>query len=186
MKKKLVYLSAFLSPYRSGAEAMVEEVALRLADAYDITIVTGRYSRKLLRRDTLQGKVSIIRVGLGLPIDKWLFPFLAPLQLRVLKPDIVHAVLETFAGLALFFCRCKAKKILTLQTTNRSFLKGTIIRSPDTVTAISTALVKIAALYGRKDVVLIPNGIDLKAINEACQFHAKVPVGFCLLAVWRR
>ncbi len=174
-KKRLVYLSAFLSPYRSGAEAMVEEVAQRLSDEYDITIVTGRYSRSLPTKDTLGGKVSVIRVGLGLSIDKWLFPFLAPLELGALKPDIIHAVLETFAGLTLFFCRCNAKKILTLQTTNRSFLKGQIIRYPDTVTAISTALVKIAASYGRKDVVLIPNGIDLKAIEEACQFHAKVP-----------
>lgn len=174
-KKRLVYLSAFLSPYRSGAEAMVEEVALRLADTYDITIVTGRYSRKLPKRDTLQGKVSVIRVGLGLPIDKWLYPFLAPLTLGSLKPDIIHAVLETFAGLALYFCRCRAKKILTLQTTNRSFLKGPIIRYPDTVTAISSALVKIATSFGRKDVILIPNGIDFPAIKEASDYHAKVP-----------
>lgn len=174
-KKRLVYLSAFLSPYRSGAEAMVEEVALRLSDEYDITIVTGRYSRKLPRRDTLQGKVSVLRVGLGFPIDKWLYPFLAPLKLGSLKPDIIHAVLETFAGLALFFCRCNAKKILTLQTTNRSFLKAPIIRFPDTVTAISSVLVETAESYGRRDVVLIPNGIDLKAIQEACAFHTKVP-----------
>ena len=191
-KKRLVYLSAFLSPYRSGAEAMVEEVALRLADTYDITIVTGRYSRKLPKNDFLLSstspqplsrgergyahkRVQIIRVGIGLPIDKWLFPFLAPLRLGSLKPDIIHAVLETFAGLALFFCRCTAKKILTLQTTNRSFLKGTIIRYPDTVTAISTALVRAAASLGRTDVMVIPNGIDCAAIKKSCAFHAKIP-----------
>lgn len=172
--KKLIFLSAFLSPYRSGAEAMVEEVAQRLTDQYDVTIVTGRYSRRLPTHDTLASGVRVIRVGLGLPIDKWLFPFLAPLQLGKLQPDIIHAVLETFAGLALFFCRCKAKKILTLQTTNRAFLKGVIIRYPDTVTAISSALVKIAASYGRNDVVLIPNGIDLAAINTACTRHDKI------------
>lgn len=181
--KKLIFLSAFLSPYRSGAEAMVEEVAQRLAEQYDVTIVTGRYSRRLPRQSTLTpspspegrgGNVKVIRVGLGLPIDKWLFPFLAPLQLGKLKPDIIHAVLETFAGLALFFCRCKAKKILTLQTTNRSFLKKLILSYPDTVTAISSVLVNIAASYGRDDVVLIPNGIDLAAINAACTRHEKV------------
>lgn len=174
MKKRLVYFSAFLSPYRSGAEAMVEEVSKRLKDSYDITIVTGRYSRTLPRHDTLHG-VSIIRVGIGHTIDKWLFPFLAPLEARKLTPDIVHAVLETFAGLALFFCRSRAKKILTLQTTNRSFLKRMIVRHPDTVTAISSALTKNAASYGRNDAVLIPNGIDLFAIRNACERYTKVP-----------
>jgi glycosyltransferase involved in cell wall biosynthesis len=171
--KKLIFLSAFLSPYRSGAEAMVEEVSQRLAHEFDITIVTARLSKKLSKRDML-GNVKVIRVGFGLPIDKWLYPFLAPLQLGRLKPDIIHAVLETFAGLALFFCRCKAKKILTLQTTNRSFLKKMILRYPKTVTGISSALVDIAASYGRKDVVLIPNGIDLSAIQEACTQYTKV------------
>jgi glycosyltransferase involved in cell wall biosynthesis len=171
--KKLVLLSAFLSPYRSGAEAMVEEVTVRLADDFDITIVTGRYSRKLKKHDVLGKKVAVIRVGLGLSIDKWLFPFLAPLTVGSLKPNIIHAVLETFAGLALYFCRSNAKKILTLQTTNRSFLKGHIVRSPDIVTAISRDLVRIAADLGRKDVIVIPNGIDLSGIKEALHFHAK-------------
>ncbi len=171
--KKLVILSAFLSPYRSGAEAMVEEVSVRLASEFDITIITARLSRKLPKSDMLGDNVKIIRVGLGLPIDKWLYPFLAPLAAGPLRPDIIHAVLETFAGLGLFFCRCHARKILTLQTTNRMFLKRMIIRYPDTVTAISSELVRIAASYGRNDVVLIPNGIDLAAIKSACQKNPK-------------
>ncbi|MEQ1849914.1 MAG: glycosyltransferase family 4 protein [Candidatus Peribacteraceae bacterium] len=170
--KTLVILSAFLSPYRSGAEAMVEEVAKRLSDDFDITIVTGRYSRALSQRDTM-GKMKIIRVGLGLRLDKWLYPFLAPMQLGKLHPDIVHAVLETFAGLALTLCRCKTKKVLTLQTTNRTFLKKMIIGSPDIVTAISTDLVKTAESFGRKDVHLIPNGIDLSAFQSAVQTVSK-------------
>lgn len=152
---------------------MVEEVAVRLTDDFDVTIVTGRYSRKLPKRGTLGKNVKVIRVGLGLPIDKWLYPFLAPMRLRSLRPDIIHAVLETFAGLALLLSRSKAKKVLTLQTTNRTFLKGPIIRSPDIVTAISTDLVKTAAELGRKDVILIPNGIDLSGIKHAVDTNAK-------------
>ncbi len=174
MKKiRLVILSAFLSPYRSGAEAMVEEVSVRLPEEFDVTIVTGRYSRKLPTRSTLGGRVQVIRVGLGLPIDKWLYPLLAPMQLGKLHPDIIHAVLETFAGLALFFCRCRAKKILTLQTTNRTFLKKMIVHYPDRVTAISEELARTPTSLARKDVVVIPNGIDLTGIREATEFHAK-------------
>lgn len=171
--KKLVILSAFLSPYRSGAEAMVEEVSVRLEEKFDVTIITARLSRQLPRLTMLGKNVKVIRVGFGVPFDKWLYPFLAPMKAASLHPDIIHAVLETFAGLALYFCRCRAQKILTLQTTNRTFLKGMILRYPDTVTAISSALVKNAASYGRSDVILIPNGIDLAGIRAACQSAPK-------------
>ncbi len=164
MKPKIVLLSAFLSPLRSGAESCVEEVAVRLADRYDITIITARMRRSLPKDDVLGGKVTVRRVGLGIGFDKWLFPFLAPFAARRVRPTIIHAVLETFAGLALHICKYivpKAKRILTLQTTNRSFLKGLIIRSPDYVTAISNVLIEIAAAKGRNDVTRIPNGLDL-------------------------
>ncbi len=172
-KTKLVILSAFLSPFRSGAEAMVEEVAVRLPESFDVTIITARMSRTLPKRGTLGNNVTVIRVGLGCTFDKWLYPFLAPMKIGALRPDVIHAVLETFAGLALCFCRCRAKKILTLQTTNRTFLKGMIVRSPDVVTAISSELVRIAAELGRKDVVLIPNGIDIEKILAARKTVAK-------------
>lgn len=204
MKKKLVLLSAFLSPYRSGAEAMVEEVAVRLTLDFDITIITGRYSRALPREDTLppspapppnlrppetgfgrqakgergndvraSGSIRIIRVGLGYSFDKWLYPFLAPMRLGGLRPDVIHAVLETFAGLALWMCRCKALKVLTLQTTNRTFLKKMILRHPDKITAISEDLRRIALSFGRTDVTVIPNGIDLVALQKARETFLK-------------
>ncbi|MBI3336801.1 glycosyltransferase family 4 protein [Candidatus Peregrinibacteria bacterium] len=173
--KKVVILSAFLSPFRSGAEACAEEVAIRLEGRYDITIVTARMRRGGGGQGG--GKVCVIRIGLGFSFDKWLYPFLAPFVVWKLKPDIVHAVLETFAGLALYFCKWTSsgsQRILTLQTTNRSFLKQMIVRSPDTVTAISSALVNIAKEYGREDVHLIPNGISLKTIRSTVLQTQKV------------
>ncbi len=174
--KKIVLLSAFLSPQRSGAEAMVEEVAVRLNETYAITIVTGRYARSLPARDTLGGKVAVVRVGFGFGFDKYLFPFLAPFAAKKLKPEIVHAVLESYAGLALVFCTWiipKAKRILTLQSTNTTFLLGPIHRSADTITAISKALIERAKKFTNAPVRLIPNGIDFNAIREACSFHPK-------------
>ncbi|PIR48374.1 hypothetical protein COU80_05385 [Candidatus Peregrinibacteria bacterium CG10_big_fil_rev_8_21_14_0_10_55_24] len=179
MKPRIVILSAFLTPFRSGAEACAEEVPLALVDQYDFTIVTARGRRSLPKRDRLQGKIDVVRVGLGfgLGIDKWLFPFLAPFAVRRLQPQIIHAVLETFAGLALVFCRWtfpSAKRMLTLQTTNRSFLKGMIVRSADQVTAISSVLINKAAELGRSDAVLIPNGIPLTAIHSAVEKNKRV------------
>ena len=166
MKKRIIILSAFASPLRSGAEACAEEVPAALQNQYDFTIVTARMRRHLPKTDTLQG-VPVIRIGLGCSCDKWLFPFLAPFTVRALQPDVIHAVLETFAGLALHFCKFvlpKAKRMLTLQTTNTSFLKGIIIKSPNKVTAISSALVDIAKSFGRNDVIQISNGLHLHHI----------------------
>lgn len=197
-------LSAFLSPFRSGAEACAEEVALRLSDQFDITIVTARLKRHLPRKDFLRGKIPVIRIGCGFGIDKWLFPFVAPIVVwrihhdvrskslstrlcssRASEPErsegergerqhslareelIIHAILETFAGLALLFCRFlvpSTKRILTLQTLNRHFLKCPIIRSAHGITAISSPLKTIAINCGAKDVTLIPNGIDFDRV----------------------
>jgi glycosyltransferase involved in cell wall biosynthesis len=178
--KKIVILSAFLTPFRSGAEACAEEVPLALSNEFNFTIVTTKLRSDLPREDVLQGKIPVVRVGIGLPIDKWLFPFLAPFAVRRLKPDIVHAVLETFAGLALVFCRyiTLAKRILTCQTT-RMFLKGMIVRSADIVTVISTALKTIVGALGRKNVLVIPNGI------HTAMFHEKQKVDGRILFVGR-
>ncbi len=175
---RIVILSAFLTPFRSGAEACAEEVALRLCDRFDITIITAKLRPDLPRTDLLQGKVPIIRVGFGHPFDKWLYPFLAPFAARKLKPDVLHAVLETFAGVALHACTLivpRARQILTLQTTNRHFLRRHIMRTPDTVTAISNALARQAVDFGRKDVIVIPNGIPYSQIRAACESHKKIP-----------
>lgn len=168
--KKIVILSAFLSPMRSGAEACAEEVPLALSDQFDFTIVTARMRKDLPKVDMLQGKILVIRVGFGYAFDKWLYPFLAARQVAKLQPDVVHAILETFAGLALTLCKAP-KKILTCQTTNRSFLKKYILRSADHVTAISRVLIDICAQMGRHDVTRISNGIPLSAIRNAMTKH---------------
>mgnify|MGYP001571702529 CR=1 FL=1 len=47
MRARIVLLSAFLTPHRSGAEACVEEVSGILQHRYDIIIVTGRHKRAI-------------------------------------------------------------------------------------------------------------------------------------------
>ena len=58
MNKNIIILSAFITPFRSGAESCVEEVAVELSDEFNITIITARLKRNLPRRDSLHGKVS--------------------------------------------------------------------------------------------------------------------------------
>ncbi|MDD4287142.1 MAG: glycosyltransferase family 4 protein [Candidatus Peribacteraceae bacterium] len=177
MKPKVVLLSAFLSPLRSGAESCAEEIAHRAWEKFDITIVTARLVRKLPDDDPFRGHAKVVRVGLGHRIDKWLFPFLAPFAVRRIQPQVIHAVLESFAGLAMVFAKMlspKAKAVLTCQSTNTSFLLKFMHRRADRVTVISRVLLTRAREFGRSDALLIPNGIDVPAIERACADTKKI------------
>ncbi len=178
MKKKIVLISAFLRPLRSGAEAMVEEVSVRLHDHYTIVIVTARMQRKLPKEDLLDGVVRVRRVGVGIFfIDKWLFPIFAFFAVRREKPDLIHAVLESFAGFTLTLCKLflrKPKRLLTLQSTNTKLFLRSIHRSAHAITGISSVLLLRARQFGRDDVIYIPNGIDLPALQASCTRFQRV------------
>lgn len=169
MKPKVVLFSAFVTPLRSGAEACAEEVAARLKDRYDITIIAARMRPDLPIDGTLPTGVRVKRVGFGSPIDKWLYPILAPSAAAALQPQIIHAVLESFAGLALMFSKSvvpKAKRLLTCQSTNTTLLVRSMHKAAHRVTAISTVLIDRAKTFG-VNAMLIPNGIRLKELQEA-------------------
>ncbi len=177
MRKRIVILSAFFPPFRSGAEACAEEVAHALADRYDITVVTARLRRDLPREEEM-GKVKVMRVGRGTAADKWLYPLLAARATAKLKPDLIHAVLESFAGAALVLSKKyapSAKRLLTCQSTNTKLFLKRIHNAADRVTAISTALVERAHALGKKNVELIPNGISLHDIDRERKRTDKVP-----------
>lgn len=169
VKPRVVLFSAFVSPLRSGAEACAEEVAARLQDRYDITIIAARMRSDLPIDDTLPSGVRVKRVGFGMQMDKWLYPFLAPAAAAAMQPQIIHAVLESFAGLALVFSKNfvpKAKRILTCQSTNTTLFLRAMHRSADVVTAISSVLVERAKGF-RRNAVLIPNGIRVAELQAA-------------------
>jgi len=174
MKKRIVILSAFATPLRSGAEACSEEVPSVLKNRFDFVLITARMHRNLPRKDALTSGVPVLRLGCGCKFDKWLFPFLAPIAAARQHPHVIHAVLESYAGLALVFCRFtvpRAEHVLTCQSTNTTLFVRAMHRSADAVTAISSALVERAKKFGRRDVILIPNGLTLQDIPRA----AKVP-----------
>ncbi|TSC80399.1 MAG: group 1 glycosyl transferase [Candidatus Peregrinibacteria bacterium Gr01-1014_25] len=186
MKPRVVILSAFATPLRSGAEACAEEVGLAMLERYDVILVTARLLRSSSKRDLLHGRLPVRRIGLGLPIDKWLFPLLAPFVVRALRPRLVHAVLESYAGLAMILTSWTyphAKRLLTCQSTNTSLLLGWMHRSADRVTAISSVLVRRALGYGRKDVLRIPNGVHVGMYAHERARERRVPG--CILFVGR-
>lgn len=179
---KVVVLSAFYEPFMSGAEQMVKEIAERLGDFYDIAIITGKFDKKLQKIEVREN-FKIIRVGIGnRVIDKILYPILSNFAILKIKPNIVHAIMESYAGVALIFTKYfyrYAKRILTLQSgdldDNRKqrkfFIKlfwKNIHRSPDIITAISYFLANRAIKLGvdEKNIYVIPNGVDFSKIPQ--------------------
>jgi len=192
-KPKIVVFSAFYSPYMSGAELFVKELVERLADKYDFCVITSRLSSKLKPLE-IEKKYTIRRVGFGFAGDKFLFIFLAPLAALKYKPKIVHAVMESYAGVALWFFRFLNKKIptvLTLQSGDLddpkkqrripNWLWQRIHLTPDRITAISSFLAKRAKKLGfpKEKISIVPNGVDLKS---APQNISQIPFRIICLA----
>jgi glycosyltransferase involved in cell wall biosynthesis len=182
-RPKIVVLSCFYTPYISGAERFVKEVVERLSGRFDFFIVTARLNRKNSKKETVKvgdGSYEIRRIGFGIKLDRWFYMVLAPFYAMAVHPKIVHAVMESYAGVALMLYKWiggKGKTILTLQSGDLDsenkqwkipgFLWRGIHRTPDFVTAISSFLRDRAVRLGAKAdrVSIIPNGVDLNSIE---------------------
>lgn len=178
MKPRIVIFSCFYDPYLSGAERMVKEVVERLSGRFNFFIVTARLDKilpRLERRKTSFGEYIILRIGFGVKIDKFLYSLFAPLSVFRLKPDLVHAVMESYAGIALWLYKLfggRRKAILTLQSGDLDipekvdkipkWLWRVIHASPDLVVGISSALVNRAKRLGAEKTMVVPNGVDFK------------------------
>lgn len=174
-KPRVLILSTFITPLRSGAEACTEEVARELRDQYDITILAARMSRSVKKKEVFYGNVAVHRIGFGSTFDKWLFPFLAPLYVARYKPQIIHAILESFAGIAMLTCKLRLPRVPTILTCQNTYTnyKGKVETSwllkpmhkhATRVTVLSRALLQRAKKLGRTDAIIIPNGVRLSDI----------------------
>jgi len=170
-KKTILIFSAFYEPFEGGAERYVKEITKRLKEKYDFIILTSQLSFKLPKYEERKG-VHIHRLGIGTKLDKYLYPILAPFKSFFIKKDLIHAVLESYAGLSLFFHQVLNKKIPTLLTLQSGrvkmpkFLFKKIHQAPDKIQAISNALAKRAQKFGAKNVEVVPNGIDLNLFSQ--------------------
>ncbi len=176
----IVLLSAFYKPFSSGAEKCVEEMVKR-PNGRRFVVITSRLDKKLPVRD-VDGEAEIIRVGFGKSWDKFLYPVLCLAPALRLRPAIVHAVMESYAGIGLIFLkwlRPSLCTILTLQSGNLdedaklktgflAWLWKKIHTVPDEVTAISQFLAdRAASLRGSLERIrVIPNGVDLSTIRS--------------------
>ncbi len=177
-RKRIVIFAAFYEPFVSGAERMVVETVRRLAGRFSIVVVTAWLDAKLPRQETKTledgSAYEIVRLGFGRKWDKYLYPLTAALWTLGKPHDLVHAVMESYAGVALWAYRLIGgvkPTILTLQSGDldmpskrgrpfqRIVWKG-IHTSPTVVVGISKALTERARRLGALRTMTIPNGVD--------------------------
>lgn len=179
-RPRVLVFAWYYLPFVGGAELFLKAVAERLRDRFDLTVVTARLRRDLPRvEDRPEGRV--VRVGLGVPFDKFLYLPLAPLRaLRLPRPHLVHAVMASggaFAAAA-YLKVVRRPSLLTLQDGDseeyvREYL-GPLFRfyAPlhrrfDRVHAISRFLAARAVGYGVRPETMevIPNGCDAALLD---------------------
>lgn len=189
-KPTIAIFSAFYAPWESGAERFVRELVYQLGERYHFVLFTSRNSRKVPAREDLK-QFTLIRLGLGTKFDKWLFPVLAAVAATRVKPKLVHAVMESYAGIALLLFRAlnwKTPTVLTLQSGDLDdqkkqrkipyFLWKLIHSTPTHITAISRYLAQRAKKLGAREdrVSIIHNGVDLAEIKPLMErAHTRVP-----------
>lgn len=178
--RPIVILTAFYQPFASGAELCVEEM-VKHREGRSLVIITSKLDSNNPSRGEDRG-VPIIRVGFGYKWDKYLYPFLCLWPTLSLKPRIVHAVMESYAGIGLVllkWIRPSLRTVLTLQSGNLdvdpklsrgvlSWVWKKIHTVPDRVTAISLFLAKRAeTIRGTANhIEVIPNGVDISVARN--------------------
>lgn len=177
--KRIALFSITYNPFIGGAEVAIKEVTNRLPD-FEFDLFTAKLDKKLPDNEKI-GQVNVFRLGRGSRFDKYLYPFRAA-RLAVKRHkknpyNLVHAVLETYAGLAALLFKKRFRGVpyvLTLQSGDAdSFLRKRtwfwyplyrqIYTKTDKITAISQWLANRARRYGYKgEIAIIPNGVDVE------------------------
>ncbi len=199
-----VFTTAY-HPFIGGAEIAVQEVAKRLKGEFDFFIFTARLRRDLPRREA-RPEGTIIRVGVGGAVDKWLFLLWGVLsalgerrRLRGRRTLLWGMDISAGSGVAavLNFLIPKPPFVFTVQygygeeriergrfgLINRGF--RFMLRRADALTAISTYLADIARRYGcRRPVEVIPNGVSVEQFRAAARQRKNQP-GATVITVGR-
>lgn len=179
MKKKILIFSFAYEPLIGGAEIAVKELTERLAPDFSFEMLTLRFSRKHSCEEQI-GAIPVYRVGGG----KFLFPFAAALRAFSLhrrnRYDAVWTIMANRAGAAALIFKLfhpRTPLVLTLQEGDpipeimrtigilRPIFKM-LFRRANVITAISNYLSEWAKKMGAREILLIPNGVDIKRFRN--------------------
>jgi len=184
-----VFATAYY-PFIGGVEVAIEEVAKRLAADFHFVVITSRFRRDLPKREA-RPEATIVRIGFGASIDKWLLPLwgiwfcvsrlMGPKRSRSENVfwgvDISQGALA--AGIVkLFFPHIPLVFTVQYGEGEERLARGRfgmtalafrfILARADRVTAISSSLFGVARQYGYQGIgKVVPNGVDLQNFQRS-------------------
>jgi len=192
-KRQIVIFTPTYTPYIGGAEIAISQITQRLKQNYSFSLLTPRYRNSLPKKEKIDA-VNVYRLGIGLKIDKFLFPFLSPIMAKRLcrssKNSLFWGIMASYGGIGAMIAKKitpGTKLVLTLQEGDeeshlyryfwgsqrfyRLFLEPLqrlVYQKADTITAISTWLIERAISKGvaKEKIVYIPNGVDIPKFQK--------------------
>lgn len=181
MKPKVFIFTTSYHPFIGGAEIAIADITRRLKDRFDFYIVTARMRRGLPSLER-RPEGTVIRLGLGTGLDKWLLPLLVCTKLNLMhqaRPGAVIVGVDISQGAvaAAFykFLYPSSHFIFNIQygygeeRISRGRLGAIglafrfILLRADYVTAISNYLLDLTRKYGYQGPAeVVHNGVDLE------------------------
>lgn len=182
LMKTVLVLTWFYHPFIGGAELFVRAISERLSRRFRFTIVTAHAEKHLPAREAQDG-VTVLRVGTGHSIDKFIYP-LAALRgaLRLESVDLVHAIMVNASAVAAYaYLKLRSRpSLLTLQEGDseeyvRDYLGPffpiypRLHRPFDRIHAISSFLRDEAVRHGADPATIsvVPNGVDTATFDRS-------------------
>ncbi|MCP6718831.1 MAG: glycosyltransferase family 4 protein [Patescibacteria group bacterium] len=176
-------------PVIGGLETWTQNIAERLSDKADIFIVTGKVKDKPNKENLRE--VDISRTSLyslrDLSYSSPLYiltalPFIFLKSLFLIKKEKINichcqGFLSSFLGYLLFNLT-KTPYVVTVQRLEKnSFLRKLVYRNAKTCIAASSAIKDYFIEIGSKDIVVIPNGIDLRRFSNLDRKENRAKLG---------
>jgi glycosyltransferase involved in cell wall biosynthesis len=183
---KIIHICAFYHPINEGgAEVFAKDLCERLAVDNDVSVITGKFKGDLPDKEVING-VKVNRVPMIMIKNVKLFSFLftSVIEGWIQRKDVncYHGTMAFTAGTsAVILKKLTGKKaIVTIQGGDmcdysentgkfgkilRPIVSWTL-RNADVVHAVSNDLERKAKALGAKNVVVIPNAVDLKLFEK--------------------
>lgn len=187
MNKRVVIFSTTYFPLVGGAEVALKEITDRLPD-WEFNLVCAKLRRGLPRKEKI-GNVTVLRVGFGLSIDKYLLPVFGLFRTMFFRrPAVVWSLMASyggFAALAYTWFHRKSKLLLTLQEGDPlehyakrvgklGVFHSAIFKRAHAVQAISVFLGGWAEKMGFAGKAhIVPNGVDIEKFANRITFEER-------------
>lgn len=181
IKKIVIFATSYL-PLIGGAQVAVDETCKRIT-GYDFVLFCPRLKKECRATEKINN-VQVFRIGFGYNIDKYLFPFVAPVFVlrKFGNKCLIWAIMANYGGLgALFYHLLTLKRntfflslhegatfeYIKLRSGYFYFLIKRIIKNVDYLHLVSSYSLCLARKMGffSNRYRIIPDGVDLERFS---------------------